>query len=57
MSDLSSVEYQSHPGYLDVITLIHPPNGPTVYFKLTSIELSKRIPVSPFKTPFAKDNR
>jgi len=40
VSDLSSVEYQPHPGYLDAITLIHLPNGPTVYFKLTSIELS-----------------
>ena len=29
----------------DAITLIHLPNGPTAYFKLTSIELSKRISV------------
>ena len=45
------MECQSHPVYLDAITLIHLPNGPTAYFKLTSIELSKRISVSPFKTP------
>ena len=57
MSYLSSVEYQPHPGYLDATTLIHLLNGPTVYFKLTSIELSKRILVSPPKTPFVEDDR
>jgi len=42
---------------LDAITLTHLPNGPTAYFKLTSIELSKRTSVGPFKTPFAEGNR
>ena len=28
---------------LDAITLVHLPSGPTTYFKLTSIELTKDI--------------
>ena len=28
---------------LDAITLVHLPNGPSAYFKLTSIELTKQI--------------
>jgi len=31
-------------------------DGLTAYFKLTSIELSKRISVSPFEMPFVGDN-
>jgi rRNA maturation protein Rpf1 len=30
----------------DGITLIHLPNGPTAYFKLTSVQLTKEIFVS-----------
>ena len=28
---------------LDAITLVHLPNGPSAYFKLTSIELTRQI--------------
>jgi len=31
-------------------------NGLTAYFRLTSIELWKRISVSPFEMPFVGDN-
>jgi ribosome production factor 1 len=34
-------------GFLDAITLVYLPNGPMAYFKLTSIELTKQIYVSP----------
>ncbi len=30
------------------MTVIHLPNGPTAYFKLTNLTLSKEIPVSRF---------
>ena len=33
-------------GGTDAITIIYLPEGPTAYFKLTSIELSKKIHVS-----------
>ena len=49
MSDSHSAGCYSHPRDPDAITLIHLPNGPTAYFKLTSIELSKRISVRPFR--------
>lgn len=52
MSNLCSVLAKAHFEHLDAITLIHLPNGPTAYFKLTSIELSKRISVRPFKPSF-----
>jgi hypothetical protein len=29
--------------FVDAITLVHLPDGPTAYFKLTSIELTKKI--------------
>jgi hypothetical protein len=32
---------------IDGITLVHLPEGPTAYFKLTSIELTKQIFVCP----------
>jgi len=32
----------------DAITLVHLPNGPTAYFKLTSVELTQQIYVSRF---------
>ena len=31
---------------LDAITLVHLPNGPTAYFRLTSVELTERLFVS-----------
>lgn len=31
--------------FIDAITICHLPNGPTAYFKLTSVELPKRIKV------------
>lgn len=40
----------THKSLLDAITLVHLPNGPTAYFKLTSIELTKQIYVC---LPFA----
>lgn len=32
---------------LDAITMVHLPDGPTAYFKLTSIQLTKQIFVGP----------
>lgn len=34
-------------GVADAITVVYLPEGPTAYFKLTSIELSKKIHVGP----------
>ena len=31
------------PFDVDAITLVHLPNGPSAYFKLTSIELTRQI--------------
>jgi len=38
--------------FSDAITLVHLPEGPSAYFKLTSVELTKQIFVCPQLPPF-----
>jgi ribosome production factor 1 len=40
--------------WIDAITLVHLPEGPTAYFKLTSVELTKHIFVCPSCLPFPR---